>query len=206
MFRQFKNIDAAFKHIRLFSIFFLIANCVICFYVLYTSRKDTEANRNRIFILANGKLMDAIGVNRSDSVAVEVRDHVKTFHYLFYDLDPDDAVIKKQIVKALYLCDVSAKREYDNLDEKGYYSNLIAANITQRVEEPDSVVVDINKKPYYFKYYGKIKIIRATSIVTRSLVTEGYVRVLRNTSDNNPHGFLIEGWKILENQDLKIEK
>jgi hypothetical protein len=30
---------------------------------------------------------------------------------------------------------------------------------------------------------------------------------LRNTgrSDNNPHGFLIEKWTILDNSDLKVE-
>jgi hypothetical protein len=35
-------------------------------------------------------------------------------------------------------------------------------------------------------------------------VTEGW---LRNTSrsDNNPHGFLIERWAILDNRDLKVE-
>lgn len=206
MFRQFKNIDSAFRHIRLFSLLFLIANCLICFYVLNGAREDSRQNRNRIYILANGKLMDAIGVNRSDSIAVEIRDHVKTFHYRFYDLEPDDGIIKKQITKALYLCDASAKAEYDNLNEKGYYSNLVSANVTQRVEDPDSVVVNVNQSPFYFKYYGKLKIIRATSIVTRSLITEGYIRVLNQLSDNNPHGFLIERWKILENNDLNIEK
>jgi len=37
----------------------------------------------------------------------------------------------------------------------------------------------------------------------RSLITEGY---LRNTlrSDNNPHGFLIEQWRTLENKDISI--
>jgi conjugative transposon TraK protein len=203
MFQQFKNIDTAFRYIRLFSFLFLIVNCAICFYVLNTSRKDNQQNRNRIYILANGKLMDAIGINRSDSLAVEIRDHVKTFHNRFYDLEPDDAIIKKQIAKALYLCDAAA--EYDNLCEKGYYSTLISANVTQRVEDPDSIYVDINKQPYYFKYFGKIKMKRKTSIVTRSLVTEGYIRTENQNSDNNPHGLFIENWKVLENKDLNIE-
>ncbi len=150
--------------------------------------------------------MDAVGINRSDSIAVEIRDHAKAFHYHFYDLEPDDAIIKKQITRALYLCDATAKAEYDNLTEKGYYSNLVSANVTQRVEDPDSIYVNINQSPYYFKYFGKLKIIRATSVVTRSLITEGYIRTLSQISDNNPHGFLIERWKVLENNDLNIEK
>jgi hypothetical protein len=48
------------------------------------------------------------------------------------------------------------------------------------------------------------KLIRTTSIVTRSLITEGYLRNVER-SDNNSHGFLIERGMILENKDLKIE-
>ena len=205
MFRQLKNIDSAFKYIRLFSIAFLLANCIICCYVLHIYYKENQANRNRVYILANGKLLDAIAVNRSDKIAVEIRDHVKMFHFYFYNLEPDDAVIKRNITKALYLADGKAKTEYNNLSEKGYYSSLISANTSQKVEEPDSIYVDIDRSPWYFKYYGKLKIIRATTVATRSLVTEGYLRIT-DRSDNNPHGFQIEGWSIIENKDLSIEK
>lgn len=68
----------------------------------------------------------------------------------------------------------------------------------------DSVQVDISQYPYAFHCYGKEKLIRSTSIVTRSLITEGYLRSVQR-SDNNPHGFLIEKWNILENRDLKTE-
>lgn len=205
MFKQFKNIDSAFKLIRLFCIIFLLANCVICCYVIYISYKDNQSKRNRVYILANGKLLDAIGINRSDKLAIEIRDHVKMFHFYFYNLEPDDAVIKRNITKALYLADSRAKSEYDNLNEKGYYSSLLSANTSQKVEDPDSIYVDINRSPWYFKYYGKLKIIRPTTIAKRSLVTEGYLR-MTEPSDNNPHGFLIERWAIIENKDLSIEK
>lgn len=205
MFSQFKNIDSAFKLIRLFCIVFLLANCVICCYVLYINYKDNQAKSNRIYILANGKLLDAIAVNRSDKLAVEIRDHVKMFHFYFYNLEPDDAVIKRNTTKALYLADARAKAEYDNLNEKGYYSSLISANTSQKVADPDSIYVNINRSPWYFKYYGKLKIVRPTTIATRSIVTEGYLR-MTEPSDNNPHGFLIERWAITENKDLDIQK
>jgi conjugative transposon TraK protein len=136
---------------------------------------------------------------------VEIRDHVKMFHFYFYSLEPDEKVIKTHITKALYLADGTAKAEYDDLNETGYYSGLESGNISQQVEEPDSIQVNIDQLPYYFKYSGKLKIIRATTITTRSLVTEGYIRTT-TASDNNPHGLLIENWKILANKDLTIEK
>lgn len=205
MFKQFKNIDTAFKHIKLFSIAFLLANCVVCCYILFIFYRENQTNRNRVYIIENGKLLNAIAVDRSDKLDVEIRDHVKMFHYYFYSLEPDDAVIKRNISKALYLADSKAKAEYDNLEEKGYYSSMISANISQKVQDPDSIAVDINQTPWYFKYYGKLKIIRATTMTTRSLVTSGYLR-RTDVSDNNNHGFLIERWNIIENKDLSIEK
>ncbi len=203
MFKQLKNIDTAFKHIRLFSIAFLLSNCVICCYVLFIFYKDSQANRNRIYLLANDKLLDAIAVDRSTKLNVEIRDHVKMFHYYFYSLEPDDKVMTRNVSKAFYLAD--AKSEYENLKEKGYYSAMISANTSQQVEDPDSILVNVNQSPWVFKYYGKIKIIRSSTIVKRSLITEGYLRK-SEISDDNPHGFFIERWNVIENKDLDIEK
>lgn len=202
MFEQLKNIDTAFKHIRLFS-FVLIAACItISCYAIYESYRLVMESEQHVYLLANGKALEAFAGERKDNIPVEARDHVKMFHYYFFTLDPDDEVIKNHISKALYLADASAQREYDNLRESGYYAGIISGNVSQRLV-PDSIVVDTNQYPYDFRYYGKEKIIRTTTIVTRSLITEGYLRNV-SRSDNNPHGFLIERWRILENKDLSV--
>jgi conjugative transposon TraK protein len=206
MFTQFKNIDSAFKQIRIFSIAFLIVTCILCCYNFYVTSVTVRKLQQRVFILANGKLMEAYASDRKEKIPVEIRDHVKMFHFYFYSIDPDEQVIKRNMTKALYLVDVTGKEEYDNLKESGYYSSFISGNVSQQVEDYDSLKVDIDEQPWYFKYYGKLKIIRTTSIVTRSLITEGFVRTLDASSDNNPHGFLIERWRVLENKDLTIEK
>lgn len=204
MFEQLKNIDTAFKHIRLFS-FVLIAACVtISCYSIYESYLTVMKSEQHIYLLANGKALEAFAGERKDNISVEARDHVKMFHYYFFSLDPDDEVIKDHIGKALYLADASAQREYDNLRESGYYANIISGNVSQRVV-PDSIIINTNQYPYYFRYYSKEKIIRTTTIVTRSLITEGYLRNV-SRSDNNPHGFLIERWHILENKDLSVRQ
>jgi conjugative transposon TraK protein len=110
-------------------------------------------------------------------------------------------MIQAHVSKALYLADVSAKRQYDNLKESRYYSNIISGNISQDIEV-DSISLNLDNYPYYFRYYSKQRIIRATSIVMRSLITEGYLRNVAR-SDNNSHGFLIERWNTLENKDIK---
>src|SRR5690348_12161212 len=150
MFKQLKNIDSAFKHIKVFSLFLLLACVGIAGYALYSSEKVLSKTQERIYVLYNGKVLEAIAADRKDNIPVEARDHVKTFHQYFFTLDPDDQVIQANISKALNLADRSAKVQYDNLKENSYYSNLISSNISQQISI-DSVVVDINQYPYYFR-------------------------------------------------------
>lgn len=203
MFQQLKNIDTAFKHIRLFSLALIIACvCIVCF-TMYRSFQLITATQERIYILSNGKALEAWSAERKDNIPVEARDHVRMFHHYFFTLDPDDKVIQANITRALYMADASAKRQYDNLKENRYYTNIISGNISQEVYI-DSIRVDIEQYPFYFRCYASQKLIRTTSIVTRNLVSEGYLRNV-SRSDNNPHGFLIEKWTILENRDIKTE-
>ena len=203
MFRKAKNIDTAFRDVRLFSLAVMALCLVLTLFMAYKSYQAVSESQQRVFILANGKVLEAYAADRKDNIPVEARDHVKMFHHYFFTLDPDDKVIAANIGKAIYLADASAKQSYDNLKENGYYTNLISGNISQEITA-DSVLIQTDTYPYYFRYRGQQRIIRPTTIVTRSLVTEGYLRSV-SRSDNNPHGFLIEKWRTLENADMKIQ-
>ncbi len=203
MFRQLQNIESSFRHIRLFSYLFLLANILLSGIVIYDANWKLNEARSKIFVLSNGKLIEAIAVERKSKLPVEIRDHVNNFHKLFFNLEPDEQLIKEQLSKALYLCDNSARIQYNDLTSTGYYSGIVAGSISQRISA-DSIIVDIDRTPWYIRYYGKISIIRPTSIVVRSLITEADIRDLSAISDNNPHGFLIEHWRIIENKDLKF--
>lgn len=202
MFKQLKNIDSAFKHVRTFSIFLIISCVSLCGYTVYTSLTEVANMQGKIYILYNGKLIEAFATDRARNIPVELRDHISTFHYWFFTLDPDEKENKRHLLRALYLADGSAKSVYDNLRESGFYQNVISGNITQRVET-DSIHLNLMDKKYRFRFYGKITITRPTSIVVRSLVTEGRIRQV-SRSENNPHGFLIERWQIMDNHDLKV--
>lgn len=201
MFKKMKNIDTAFRHIRGFTLVVVIGCVVMCCFALYKSFSLVSQMQSKIYILANGKALEAYASDRKDNIPVEARDHVKTFHKLFFTLDPDDKAITASITKALYMADASAKRAYDDLKENGYYAGLISGNVNQTITV-DSVAIDINEYPYQFRCYATQSIIRPTSITTRSLVTEGGLRNV-SRSDNNPHGFLIERWSTIDNRDLK---
>ena len=203
MFTKMKNIETAFQHVRLFTAVVVSCCFLLCGFVLFKSYQLAAITQSKVYVLAGGKALEAMAADRKDNIPVEAKDHVKTFHQYFFTLDPDDKVIQSNIIKALYLADASAKRQYQDLKENGYYNNIIAGNISQQIEV-DSVEVNVNSYPYYFRCFATQKIIRATSIAYRSLLTEGYLRNV-SRSDNNPHGFLIERWSTIENKDLKTE-
>jgi conjugative transposon TraK protein len=203
MFSKMKNIDSAFRHVRGFSMLVIVGCVLICCFTVYKSFTLVEQMQSKVYILANGKALEAYASDRKDNITVEAKDHVSTFHKFFFSLDPDDKVIKSNISKALYLSDDSAKRIYNDLKENGYYAGIISGNISQTIVV-DSLAVDTNQYPHFFRCYATQHIVRTTSVVHRSLITQGSLRNV-SRSDNNPHGFLVERWKIIENRDLKTE-
>lgn len=205
MFTQLKNIDTAFKHIKQFSIFLIIGNVLTMCFCIYKSAQAVNLAQSRVHILYNGKLLEAVASDRKTNLPVELRDHIKTFHEYFFNLSPDDKAIQANVGKALYLADESAKRQYDNLRESGYYNNLISANISQDITV-DSTRLEGNQWPYEFTCYATEKLVRSSGTVYRKLVTQGEVRDIQIQTDNNPHGFLIQDWEILANRDTVFQK
>lgn len=194
----------AFKHIKLFSICFLAANVLVTGFAALLCYRSVDEARERVYILHNGKELSAFASDRKTNLPVVLRDHIKTFHEDFFNLSPDDKAIQANVTKALYLADESAKKQYDNLRESGYYNNLIAANISQ-VIEVDSTKLKLESQPYGFTCYSTEKLIRSSGMTLRKLVTRGVVEDIREQSDNNPHGFLIRRWEILENGDEPVK-
>lgn len=203
MFPKAKNIETAFRFIRTLCIITVLTSLITSAGISWYALHKTYQARQKIYILAAGKVLEALSSDRKDNIPAEARDHITRFHQYFFSLDPDEKVIQQNIDRALYLADASAKKMYDNLKENGFYSGIIAGNITQQITI-DSIYLDTTPYPYYFRCFARQTITRPTSIATRQLVTQGW---LRNTSrsDNNPHGFLIERWTTIDNKDLQIQ-
>lgn len=203
MFPQTQHLETAFQYVRMFCVVVVLGCLVLCGWVFWLSQWTISRMQDKVYILSSGKALEAVAGDRKENLPVEARDHVRTFHEYFFTLDPDEKVINSNLTRALYLADGSARRVYESLKENGYYSGIITGNISQEITV-DSIKLDMRTYPIYFRCYATEKIIRPSSLVTRNLLTEGF---LRNTSrsDNDPHGFLIEKWNILDNRDLKVE-
>lgn len=201
-FKSLKNIESSFRQIRLFGMVFLALCALVAVYSVWSSYRFAERQREKIYVLDGGKsLMLALSQDLAQNRPAEAREHVRRFHELFFTLSPEKSAIEHNIKRALLLADKSVYNYYSDFSEKGYYNRIIAGNINQ-VLQVDSVVCNFDLYPYEVNTYARQMIIRESNVTERSLVTS--CRLLNaSRSDDNPNGFTIEGFTILENRDLQ---
>lgn len=204
-FKSLKNIETSFRQIRLFGIVFICLCAGITIYSVWSSFAFAEKQREKIYVLDGGKsLILALSQDLSQNRPVEANEHIRRFHELFFTLSPDKSAIESNIKRALLLADKSAFNHYTDFAEKGYYNRVISGNINQSVMI-DSVRCDFDSYPYRAVTYARQQIIRESNVTERSLVTR--CQLLNSVrSDNNPHGFILEAFEIIENKDLKVMK
>lgn len=202
-FKSLKNIESSFRQIRFFGILFISLCAAITGYSVWKAFDFAEAQRQKIYVLDSGKsLMLALSQDLAQNRPVEAREHVKRFHELFFTLSPDKNAIESNIKRALFLVDKSAFGYYKDLTEKGYYNRIISGNINQTIQV-DSMVCNFDTYPYKVATYAKLMIIRESNVTERSLVTCcSLINSIR--SDNNPHGFIMEAFEIIENKDIRV--
>jgi len=202
-FKSLKNIESSFKMIRFFGIVFICLCAGITGYSVWSAYSFAEAQRQKIYVLDQGKsLMLALSQDMTQNRPVEAREHIRRFHELFFTLAPDKSAIENNIRRALLLSDKTAFDYYRDLSEKGYYNRIISGNINQTVQV-DSIVCDFNTYPYRAATYARQFIIRESNLTERSLVTRcNLVNSVR--SDNNPHGFTLEAFDVVENKNLRV--
>lgn len=202
-FKTLRNIENSFRQIRLYAIIFALLCTGIVGYSIWKSYSFAEKQREKIYVLDQGKsLMLALAQDASINRPVEAREHIRRFHELFFTLAPDKNAIESNMKRAFNLADKSVFDYYNDLAEKGYYNRIISGNVQQRVEV-DSVICNFDSYPYAVKTYATQFIIRSSNVTKRNLVTS--CNLLNSVrSDNNPQGFNIEKFAVLENRDLEV--
>lgn len=197
-----KNIEKRIKinkAVSITAIVFALLLVIAGFVFAYTLIQDS---RKSIYVLDNGV---PVLVKQTDEMLnrpVEYKAQIELFHRLFFTLAPDDAYIKENVEKSLYLIDDSGKKEYANLREKGFYNQLISSNSMVTIHT-DSIKVDAEKMQ--FMYFGTQIINRKSSLMKRKLITEGFFQnIIR--SPNNPHGVLLKNWRIIDNSEISNQQ
>ncbi len=195
-----KNIESKIRLATFLSVGSFLCALAMVGVVSFFAYQQVAVARKSVYVLdANSTPVLARQTNVQMNRAAEYRSDIVRFHALFFTLTPDDKYIEYQMKQAMYLVDESGALQYNNLKEKGFFNSILSSSAVLTIQM-DSVYLDMPH--HYFRYYGKQKIDRRSSTLTRSLVTEGYLKDLDVRSDNNPNAVLITRWKTLENKDL----
>lgn len=199
------DIEQSFKGLKTLSLVSIAASVVIAIASVFSSHSFAEKQRQKIYVLDQGKsLLLALQTDAIISKELEIKDHVERFHELFFNLSPQAKAINENLDRALNLSDESAFKYSQDLAEKGYYSRIVSANITQQVIV-DSVVVTNRNYPYKVKTYARQYVIRESNMSEYSLVSTCQLIDIPR-SDVNPHGLLIEKFQVTENNLIETRK
>lgn len=193
-----KKLENKIKLVLIITSLFLIGCVVISLGSLFVARGMVADAHKKIYVLDGTVPILVKQTTMDETFEVEAKSHVEMFHNLFFTLAPDDKYIDYTIKKAMYLIDESGLAQYNALKEKGFYNNIIGTSTICSIF-CDSIKLD--KQKMTFTYYGRQRIERRTSILMRQLITAGSLRRVPRT-ENNPHGFIIFGWRTLVNKDI----
>lgn len=193
-----RDIEKSFSRMRSLTIVSVLASFISAMVLGGMAFHYAEQQRKKIYVLDQGKsLLLALQTDAIMNKDIEIRDHVTRFHELMFTLSPQKRTITENLDRAFNLADRSAYDYSQDLAEKGYYARLVSANISQQMIV-DSVVFQSSAYPYQVKTFARQYIVRESTISEYSFVSSCQL-IEANRSDVNPHGLLIEKFRVLEN-------
>lgn len=202
MLKSVKNIQTSFQLMRVVLLVVVVVSAAVSLFAVFESYKFAEAQRQKIYILDEDRALTlALAQDVYQNRMAEARSHVKLFHKFFFTLSPSSDAVEYNMGEAMKLADNQALEQYENMKEAGFFQRMIAGGVSTELKV-DSIVVDDTVYPYYALFYGKVSLIRSSSVTYRNLETECSLRNCTR-SDDNPHGFIIEKWNIIDNSDIK---
>jgi conjugative transposon TraK protein len=198
-----KNIETSFQMTKTLAISAILGSVIYSLVLTYFYYKNTKDVAERVYILSSGAAIEAFSSNVRENRPAEAKHHIKRLHELFFTVSPDPKSIQRNMERAYYYGDASIKKLYDAYAEKQFFNDMITANAVQEISI-DSVKLNMRDYPFHVNCFASLTIKRATTTTTRSLITEcSMIEV--NRSDNNPHGLMVQDWRVLENKDIKTE-
>ena len=194
-----KNLENKIKLVMIVCSLFLVGCIIISLGSIWTARGMVSDAQKKVYVLDSNVPVLVKQTTMEETLDVEAKSHIDMFHHYFFTLAPDDKYIKYTMEKAMYLVDETGLAQYNALKEKGLYSNIMG---TSAVFSIFCDSINFDDKSMEFTYYGRQRIERRTSILTRELVTAGVLKRVPRT-ENNPHGLLITNWRTLLNKDIE---
>lgn len=202
--KELVTIKTSAANMRRLSVAALCIAGLVCVGSVGAALHFTESRMSSIYVLDHGGASYATLSDEDSQRELEVQDHVSRFHELLLNLSPSSEAIKANIDRALTMSDRSAYNYWQDLSEQGFYQRLVTANICQQFVL-DSLSTDMSSYPYRAKVFGKMYLMRETNVTAYDIRTSCNV-VDVGRSKGNPHGLMIEQFKVEASEKLGTRK
>ena len=198
--KYFDTIETSFRKLKFITVASIASGVVIALGAVYISGQQMLSNNDNIYVIDRGSAVMAARSGQDAYRDLEVKDHIERFHELMFNLSPNSESIKRNLDRALVMSDKSAYDSWSDLSERGFYSSIVSANISQEIVI-DSVKVDMSSYPYQAKTYAKVFMLRESNITAYDF--ESSCRLVDvERSPSNPHGLMIEKFRVSKNENM----
>ena len=198
--KYFDTIETSFRKLKFITVASIASGVVIALGAVYISGQQMLSNNDNIYVIDRGSAVMAARSGQDAYRDLEVKDHIERFHELMFNLSPNSESIKRNLDRALTMSDKSAYDYWSDLSERGFYSRIVSANISQEIVI-DSVKIDMSSYPYQAKTYAKVFMLRESNITAYDF--ESNCRLVDvERSQSNPHGLMIEKFRVSKNENL----
>ena len=198
--KYFDTIETSFRKLKFITVASIASGVIIALGAVYISGQQMLSNNDNIYVIDRGSAVMAARNGQDAYRDLEVKDHIERFHELMFNLSPNSESIKRNLDRALVMSDKSAYDYWSDLSERGFYSRIVSANISQEIVI-DSVKVDMSSYPYQAKTYAKVFMLRESNITAYDF--ESSCRLVDvERSQSNPHGLMIEKFRVSKNENL----
>lgn len=198
--KYFDTIETSFRKLKFITVASIASGVVIALGAVYISGQQMLSNNDNIYVIDRGSAVMAARNGQDAYRDLEVKDHIERFHELMFNLSPNSESIKRNLDRALVMSDKSAYDYWSDLSERGFYSRIVSANISQEIVI-DSVKVDMSSYPYQAKTYAKVFMLRESNITAYDF--ESSCRLVDvERSPSNPHGLMIEKFRVSKNENM----
>lgn len=198
--KYFDTIETSFRKLKFITVASIASGVVIALGAVYISGQQMLSNNDNIYVIDRGSAVMAARSGQDAYRDLEVKDHIERFHELMFNLSPNSESIKRNLDRALVMSDKSAYDYWSDLSERGFYSRIVSANISQEIVI-DSVKVDMSSYPYQAKTYAQVFMLRESNITAYDF--ESSCRLVDvERSPSNPHGLMIEKFRVSKNENM----
>lgn len=208
-FNSLYNYKNAFSTMKVIVITITVASFIFAGGIFYVFTKNQEESTTRVWVKTTDGSMFAADKNSSITLndrIVEYKHHVKWFYTLWYTLNK--ANHEENINAALNLANKTVGEEQlDVYQSQSVFDKLQRTGRRFESEIIGDPEIQVNENGVIGRIMGTLTFIdengeayRKQNLNIEFLLND--VLRIQGRTDNNPHGVLISGWKILDDSEI----